>query len=188
MKIFTMKVQFLISFLLSVVLITGCNQKAADKTQTQESTETASQEGNEVETEVEIPSQVPYVMASIRRTPCYGQCPVFEAKFMTDGSATYHGKMFVDKIGHYAAQVDEALLESIRTKSFEVNFFDFYNKYPVEDVQIADLPTTVTYLRIGDQEKTVIHKFQAPDELKAYENFLVDLIDNIKWKKIEVKD
>ncbi|RMG76525.1 MAG: hypothetical protein D6714_21225, partial [Bacteroidetes bacterium] len=128
-----------------------------------------------------------YVMASIKKTPCYGTCPVFEARFYTDGRVEYVGKMNVEKVGTYQSRVDEATLKAIKDKALEAGFFDFYDKYPTGDVQISDLPTTITHLRIGDMQKTVSNKYQAPEALKAYEKYLLELLDRLEWSAVSDK-
>ena len=174
-----------ILILLAFVLIAfvACNMKTADKTK---ETITETTNVTEEKTTPEEPAEKRdiYVMASLKKTPCYGKCPVFEAKIYNDGTAEYKGKMFVDRVGNYTARVDDVTLKSIKDTALEAGYFDFYNEYPTGDVQIADLPTTITSLRIGDQIKTITNKYQGPEELKNYEKFLSKLVDGLEWTKV----
>ncbi len=177
----------LFALLVGIFSLVACNKKNAEKTQSSDTTEVNQEVDKEMEEEeiTEVPPAKPYIMASIKKTPCYGKCPTYEVKIYNDGRAEYHGKMFVERMGKHTGRIDEATLKSIKGKAMEVNFFDFYNEYPTSDIQVADLPTTVTYFRIGDMEKTVVNKMQAPDELKAYEKFLIDIIDRTEWIKVD---
>lgn len=190
----TMKKPTLIILSLASLFYISCNNKTGDKTQTTDTTEVESTSGEsstseETETtQNENPVEKPYVMASIRKTPCYGKCPVFEAKFYSDGRAEYKGKMNVDKIGNYTSRVDKETLRSIKSKAMEVGYLDFEREYPTGEVKISDLPTTVTHLRIGDMTKTISNKYQAPEGLKTYEKFLTDMIDRMEWTKSPSED
>jgi Domain of unknown function (DUF6438) len=43
---------------------------------------------------------------TLRRGPCFGSCPVYEVTLAADGSATWKGERFVDRLGLYQGQVD----------------------------------------------------------------------------------
>lgn len=173
-------------FILANLLLFACNNKTGDKTaetpapQVETPKEESTQDSEETP---EMTEEKPYVMASIRKTPCYGKCPVFEAKFYSDGRATYAGKMNVDKIGEFTGRVNEATMKSIKSKAMEVGYLDFLNEYPTGEVKIADVPTTHTSIRIGDMVKAVSNKYQGPEGLKVFEDFLMEIVDRVEWTK-----
>ena len=129
------------------------------------------------------PTAKPYVTAGISRTGCFGKCPVYEVKFYTDNRATWKGERDVERLGLYEARLEEHTIKGIREKAREVGFFDFEYKYPVK-YQIADLPTTITYIRIGDTEKTVKNTHGAPEKLIEFENYLDSLIRHLEWREV----
>ena len=47
------------------------------------------------------------MLATIQRTACYGQCPMYKATFMDNGEVVYIGRRFVDNIGTYKALLSE---------------------------------------------------------------------------------
>lgn len=179
-----MKKQTFFILSLASLLLFACNTKTLNKTATTETPDIETpKEEKEQEEEPKAEPSKPYVLASIKKTPCYGKCPVFEANFYNDGRAEYFGKMNVKKMGSYASRIDDSTLKSIRSKAGEVGYFDLYNTYPTGEVKIADLPTTITSVRIGDMIKTVSNKYQGPEELKIFEDFLLEIVDRLEWTK-----
>ena len=120
-------------------------------------------------------------LVGFRKTACFGKCPVYEVKFFSDNTATYVGKMHVEMKGEYKAQLDRNTLKAIKDKAHEVGYFDFHNEYPIEH-KVADLPSTYTYLRIGDMEKTIKNTHDGPKKLEEFQNFLSEIIEKLEWK------
>lgn len=123
-----------------------------------------------------------YQVVGYEKTACFGRCPVYQVKFFSDGTVSWNGRMNVERMGAHQAQVKPEVLKAIREKADEVRFFDFYNEYPTGDRKIADLPSTITYLRVGDMEKQVTNTHEAPEKLKEFERYLEDLIGKLEWK------
>lgn len=122
-----------------------------------------------------------YLIASIEKTPCFGKCPVFQVQFYNDGLVKWNGRMNVERMGTYETHVDEDLLRRIKDKAKALHYFDLAPRYP-EQSEVADLPSTITYVRVGDVEKQVVNTYQAPENLLAFENFLLELIERLNWK------
>ena len=64
----------------------------------------------------------------LERTPCFGGCPVDEVILRPDGTATYVGKRFVDRIGRYRGTFKRERFD--RCMSIEHATLDYF----VEDV------------------------------------------------------
>jgi hypothetical protein len=43
---------------------------------------------------------------TLRRGLCFGTCPMYEVTLTAEGSATWHGERFVDRLGYHEGQVD----------------------------------------------------------------------------------
>ena len=122
-----------------------------------------------------------YLVAAYEKTACFGKCPVFQVRFYNDGLVTWNGRMNVERMGLCEARVDEAVLRRIKDKAKALHYFDLAPKYP-ERSEVADLPSTITYVRIGDMEKQVVNTYEAPENLIAFEQFLAELIEQLEWK------
>ena len=164
------------------VLIISCDNKkaqdAADKTK-----EEVKKEIPEPAVTLERPEREAYQAVGFMKTACFGKCPVYEVKFFTNNIAKWHGKMNVDRMGHYQAKLPEGTIDNIRNKVEEVGYLDFYNEYPVEH-KVADLPSTITEIRIGDMVKTVKNTHEGPAKLAEFEAYLENIINNLDWKRV----
>lgn len=49
--------------------------------------------------------RLPFDSIALRRTPCYGNCPVYEVTFYRDGRAEYHAQQHLPQIGHFVGEV-----------------------------------------------------------------------------------
>lgn len=179
------------SFLIIAILISfsimACNKKTGEKVQNEAtSTETPTEvkDDNTPKTVQEDPTPaLDYEFLSYKKTPCFGKCPVYEVKFFRDGRASYNGKMNTEREGLWIGKIDKEMVDELRDKIQAVHFFDFENKYPTGDVQIADLPSTIINVRIGDMVKQVTDKHDAPKALKSFEKYVEKKIEQVKWIK-----
>lgn len=128
----------------------------------------------------------PYKMAGFEKTACYGSCPVYKVAFNSDGKVTWKGIANTEKMGDWEAEMDERMKAGIKDATFKYGYFDLYNKYPIEG-EIADASRTITYVRVGDMEKSVTHTAEGPDNLVEFENTLKKIIDNLEWKRAAQK-
>jgi Domain of unknown function (DUF6438) len=173
-----MKLQLLLALsLLAVVVLVACNRKAAAAPST---SETPKPSGTTKPVE-EVPREKAYQVVGFQKTACFGKCPVFQVKFYNDGKVTWYGQHNVERMGWFDAMVGKDVLADIRAKVSEAKYWDFAPAYPIAH-KIADLPSTVTYIRIGDMEKSVINTHQAPVELVAFEDYLEGIINGLAWK------
>jgi len=53
----------------------------------------------------ELLKRLPFDSISLRRTPCYGTCPVYEVVFHRDGRAEYHAQEHLPQLGHFVGKV-----------------------------------------------------------------------------------
>ena len=68
------------------------------------------------------------------------------------------------------------------------DFFGFEEAYPVDGTQLTDLPTTVTYCKFEDREKTIVNRYDAPKALVEMEKQLEALFNAVQWRKIKEND
>jgi len=167
---------------LAFAFLLSCNQrKAQDPTPTSPTTPITE---TPTTTEPTEPAERAYQVVGFQKTACFGKCPVFQVKFFSDNTATWYGKMNVDRMGNYGAKLEGKVLKSIKDKAFELGYFDFYSEYPVK-YKVADLPSTITYLRVGDMEKTIKDTFEGPEKLVEFEQFLEDVANKLDWQPAE---
>ena len=133
----------------------------------------------ESKVETEVKEQV-VLVARIKKTPCFGKCPVFEIFLYSDGSATYKGKKNVEMVGEYEAQASEELIKLIQEKAEAINYFDLEDIYPANGRLIKDIPNTVTELMDkSGQKKQITNNHNAPQELQDFEQYLLTTFDSL---------
>ncbi len=129
------------------------------------------------------PNKGKVVVAKIRRTACYGKCPVYEAVFYSDGTVTYSGKRFVKMTGDYEAKVNVSVIEQIKNKAHSIKYCKLADKYPVSGKGVPDFPNTITYVKVDSHEHGITNNSGAPAELINFEKYLDDILKGLSWKK-----
>lgn len=91
---------------------------------------------------------------SLQRTPCFGPCPIDRVTLRCDGTATYEGKQFVERIGLYEGQIWVGRFRRLVELVEYVNFFGLDDQYP-DPLRVEDLPSRVTTVIRDGVAKTV---------------------------------
>ena len=125
-----------------------------------------------------------FVLASIQKTPCFGRCPVYEARIYSDGKVVYHGNRFVTKRGLFQSFLEEGQLQLLIDKANELDFFSLKPEYPEKADRILDFPDTITYFQHEGKELKVYNNHAAPQQLLAFEKFLIQFLDELTWVEI----
>lgn len=167
------------------VLLASCNRKAAT---------VATNEARPNSTEVpmskpESPKEEDknaYIQMSIEKTACFGKCPVYKARVMSNGKAYFQGTMNVDMIGNYEAQATAEQLKTLMENVHKINYFNLENRYPKDENHIiADLPYTYTYVSDGKQEKKIANNYDCPSDLTWFESELQTFFIQLDWKQVK---
>ena len=132
--------------------------------------------------EKEIPTNA---IARIQRTPCFGRCPIYTITVYEDNRVEYFGKKFTPREGLYTAEVSEEIIEKLITYANEIGYFEMKNVYDQQSV--TDVPSTITSLRNEEGLKTVVDRFNAPEELIRFEKFFDSLFEELEWTKVQAE-
>ncbi|MDA9312241.1 DUF6438 domain-containing protein [Vicingaceae bacterium] len=126
--------------------------------------------------EKEIPADA---VARIQRTACFGRCPIYTLTVYEDGRAEYFGKNFAPREGMWIADVTPELMEQLLIFANEIEYFELENIYDKEAV--TDVPSTISSLRTVQGLKTVVNRFDAPEELRRFEQYFDELFKDVEW-------
>ena len=130
-----------------------------------------------------------YEVFSIRRTACFGKCPSYEAKVMSDGTAFFVGGNNVDKKGNHTAMADKNEVNALVEKARKINYFEFQSRYPSDRKnEIADLPSTLTSINDGRTTKKITNNYDCPAELVDFEKEIDAFFDKLNWNVLETKN
>lgn len=121
------------------------------------------------------------LLASIERTACYGQCPMYKTFFFDNGEVTYIGKRFVDNIGTYKALLTAEEVEQIGQMAEEYNYFELDSLYPTP---VSDFPSCITEVRLNGRYKKVVNRRGPPENLTDFERFLDGLMKGRELEKV----
>ncbi len=111
------------------------------------------------------------LVMTIKRTPCYGSCPWYEASFYDDGTILYDGKKHVKHIGKFKLNANPKTIRTLTNKAQKIGFFKMEKTYPTNtNHKIQDLPTTELMVKIGRTGKTIKMQNEIPPVLMEYIN------------------
>lgn len=116
---------------------------------------------------------------TLERTPCFGTCPVYSVTLRRDGTATYVGKNYVERMGTYKGTVRQ--FDRLAELLISRGYFGLKDKYAVNWTDMATVKTSVV---MNGKRKTISNYGDAgPVELWGIEMAIDAVADQIKWEK-----
>ena len=122
----------------------------------------------------------PEMVISMKKTPCYGTCPVYEIKIFTNHKASLIAERNLPHIGEYTAIVPTEKYNELVDAFSNSSFFEFEDSYVAG---ITDLPTTFIYFSNQRRSKKIKDYYGSPQELKDLETMVAKLLDELQWKE-----
>ncbi len=122
------------------------------------------------------------VIISMKKTACYGTCPVYEIQIYGDLTVTLKGERNIDRIGNFKSVIKKESLDRLVDRFREADFFSFEDEYTGN---YTDLPTT--YLFFSDQGKTkkIMDYYGAPSSLRELEEQVALLLQELDWEQVQ---
>jgi|GEM_PF-876681 len=130
--------------------------------------------------EKEIPADA---VARIQRTPCFGKCPIYTLTIFENGKVEYFGQKFTPREGRFEGKVSPELIANLMNEAQNVGFYVMNNIYDKQAV--TDVPSTITSLRTSSGLKTVVNRFDGPEELRRFEKYFDQLFNEVEWTAAE---
>ena len=123
------------------------------------------------------------ILFSMKKSGCYGPCPVYEMKIYKNGFVELTAKEHLYLLGDYYTKLPESSVKALVSKFNEAGFFEMENQYTSIT---KDLPTTWVYFSNEGRQKRIKDYDGAPESLKALEKELSSLLESEDWKKKQV--
>ena len=141
-----------------------------------------SEPGVAVESMDSIRAQLPYDSIYLRRDPCFGTCPTYEATLYRDGRARYSGERFVERVGKYRGEVQ---LQDYGRLSYLMDRLGFMALPDSFSVPYTDLPsaTLAAYRRPEGLKSVHDYGYVGPVELWTMMEVFDRIVDRIQWEK-----
>lgn len=100
-------------------------------------------ETNNEETLKAIKTKLENRLISIRKTQCFGDCPVYDFYINKNGKAFFNGKKYVAKEGKHEFQLSEKELQELTTKIEKSDFNSFKDVY--DNPKVMDLASSYIF-------------------------------------------
>lgn len=136
-------------------------------------------EKNQVVTLNSIKKEHENKLISIEKTPCFGDCPVYEVSINKDGKVTYNGIKYVDVAGKQEFDLTEKEFKQLKEKLAKKDFSEFKKEYT--NPRIADLPST--YITHAGKQIHIRLWKDIPDELVDIHEYIEGLLLSKKYFK-----
>ncbi len=127
-------------------------------------------------------------LVTLERTPCYGECPVYQVSIAGDGTVEFAGKRFVAHLGLATAQVPSQRVDTLLRALEAGGYFGFADLYVAESpacgYYAADAPTVITSVTAGGRTKTIRHDYGcagAPAGLVRLERLIDEVAGTGRW-------
>lgn len=109
---------------------------------------------------------------NIRKTACFGTCPVYEFFIDKNGNATFNGEDNVPKKGKYTFKLTEKELATITKMLNKKPFSAYKNSY--DNPRITDLPNT--FIKHSGKEVRIRIWKEVPDELAEAHEYIEGIL------------
>jgi uncharacterized protein DUF6438 len=121
---------------------------------------------------------------SIRRTACFGTCPIYDFTLTRRGRATFNGVSWAPMDGRYRATIDSADFALLARTLAENGFFTLDTAY-VQDV--TDMPTTFICARFLRLTRCIrYYGGIGPSPIARLEAAIDSVRPKLRWKRIAV--
>lgn len=132
-------------------------------------------------------AQDPSPIITLRRTSCYGPCPVYSVEIFEDGFIRYVGMEFVQYKGEQRAVVSRDVVEQLVASFVRADYFALKDSYDEcrrrngTGWDVTDLPTTYTSLLIRTRKKSIRDYVCAPKKLRELELEIDRVANTQRW-------
>jgi len=120
------------------------------------------------------------ILLSMKKSSCYGPCPVYEMKIYTNGFVTLIAEEHLDLKGEFYTKLPGSKVKALVSKFNEIGFFEMEGQYTSIT---KDLPTTWVYFSKEGRQKRIKDYDGAPESLRDLEKELSSLLESEDWKK-----
>jgi hypothetical protein len=119
---------------------------------------------------------------TLKRTWCYGVCPVDEVVLHADGTAHYSGTINTRRVGHYQGGFWTGDFEKLAQWFQSQGFFGLKDKYGSPNIDISD--HIVSVVRAGKRKTVVNHSIDSSLAVWGMESAIRGVMADVAWKPV----
>lgn len=123
---------------------------------------------------------LPFRAITLARVGCFGACPAYSATFLRDGTVTYKGSRFVDRMGEHTGRLPLEEFAGLGQFVQRIGFATFEPAYTAHRQDVETVTVTVTHLD-GTTTTVLESGRQGPPGLWALQRVLDGLLVHVKW-------
>jgi len=130
---------------------------------------------------------------TLRRTECFGSCPVYEVTIYGDGFVVYEGREHVRVQGVQHTKIAPADVSALIQAFREADYFNLQNEYRTiknadgTETHVTDMPTVYTSITLKGRHKEVEDYVGAPGKLKELEQKIDDASGSKHWVAMDAQ-
>jgi len=102
-------------------------------------------------------------MISLRRTACYGPCPIYEVTIYGDGRVEFQGEKFVKTLEKENSTLTPEQIKVLIEAFNEADFFSLKDRYKGSDDECptiwTDNPSAYITFEAGGRRKSIVHYY-----------------------------
>lgn len=125
------------------------------------------------------------LIMAFSKTPCYGQCPVYDVMVYESGFAVWEGKNFVERMGTYSTRIPAAERQKFFAEAENEGFFDFDRSY--DNPMVQDLPSSSLMIEKDGMRHRVTIRMGVPKNVKDFFEEAQGWFENRDWQPFEGK-
>lgn len=122
------------------------------------------------------------VLLTMQKTPCFGNCPVYDLTIYTNGYAEYNAKNFLPQTGRFGTELSKNEVRSIVQDLDDMNFCQMKKLY---GVGVTDFPSSIITYMCNGEEKKVEAIMKYPESLLLFIMKLDGLTKSPKWQPLD---
>jgi hypothetical protein len=112
---------------------------------------------------------------------CYGTCPVFKMRILSDGTAHFDAERYNNKQGQFNTIIKHSELDSLKELITKSDFFNLENKYSIGS---TDHPTYTLTIKLKNGKAKTVEDYgpAGPEKLKLIYTKIFSLRQSQDWK------
>lgn len=99
--------------------------------------------------------KAPYLVASLKRTMCFGTCPAYVVNVFSNGLITWSGESDVSVLGQATSWLSPQRVSMLHAAFKRARYFELDSDF--DCAGITDAPSAITSYNDGKREKTINH-------------------------------
>jgi hypothetical protein len=119
-------------------------------------------------------------IVTMKRSGCYGTCPIYSLTIFGNGTVVYEGHRYVAIARIQTSTISKQEVRELVDHFYNIGYFSMENEYTGN---VGDIPTATTSIRVGERFKLVADTHGAPDRLKQLEDRIDNIADSDRWVK-----